>query len=122
MQDMQCECLWTVTPLPSSSLRGGETDEQSRADRRDLSGAPWIASPSARNDEGHSDSPVLMQERVALVKKSAGILVYRDAPDGVRVLLVHPGGPFWRRKDLASWSIPKGEIDPDEDPLAAAVR
>jgi len=59
---------------------------------------------------------------MALVKKSAGILVYRDAPDGVRVLLVHPGGPFWRRKDLASWSIPKGEIDPDEDPLAAAVR
>jgi predicted NUDIX family NTP pyrophosphohydrolase len=56
------------------------------------------------------------------VKRSAGILVYRHALDGLRVLLVHPGGPFWRRKDAGAWSIPKGEIDPGEDSLAAAVR
>lgn len=56
------------------------------------------------------------------MKRSAGILVYRPGPDGLRVLLVHPGGPFWRRKDAGAWSIPKGEIDPGEDPLPAAVR
>lgn len=54
-------------------------------------------------------------------KTSAGILLYRRR-DGVEVLLVHPGGPFWARKDLGAWSLPKGEIDEGEDPLAAAVR
>lgn len=53
---------------------------------------------------------------------SAGILAFRIGPDGVEVLLAHAGGPFWRNKDLGAWSIPKGEIDPDEKPLAAAVR
>ncbi len=55
-------------------------------------------------------------------KRSAGLLMYKRAPDGVRVLLVHPGGPFWAKKDLGAWSIPKGEHDADEDPLAAAIR
>ena len=41
---------------------------------------------------------------------SAGLLLYRSAPSGLQVLLVHPGGPFWQRKDLGAWSIPKGEI------------
>jgi predicted NUDIX family NTP pyrophosphohydrolase len=54
--------------------------------------------------------------------KSAGLLVWRGARDGPEFLLVHPGGPFWRAKDLGAWSIPKGLIDPDEDPLAAARR
>jgi predicted NUDIX family NTP pyrophosphohydrolase len=53
---------------------------------------------------------------------SAGLLLYRTGASGVQVLLVHPGGPFWQRKDLGAWSIPKGEIDADEDPLAAARR
>jgi predicted NUDIX family NTP pyrophosphohydrolase len=53
---------------------------------------------------------------------SAGLLVHRAAPAGVEVLLVHPGGPFWARKDLGAWSIPKGETAPDEDGLAAARR
>jgi predicted NUDIX family NTP pyrophosphohydrolase len=53
---------------------------------------------------------------------SAGLLLYRFAADGVDVLLVHPGGPFWSRKDLGAWSIPKGEVQPDEDLLAAARR
>ncbi len=48
--------------------------------------------------------------------------MYKHTPDGVRVLLVHPGGPFWAKKDLGAWSIPKGEYDADEDPLAAAIR
>jgi predicted NUDIX family NTP pyrophosphohydrolase len=55
-------------------------------------------------------------------KRSAGILMYRRSRDGLEMLLVHPGGPLWARKDLGSWSIPKGEYAGDEDPLAAAVR
>ena len=55
-------------------------------------------------------------------KLSAGILLHRRGPAGHEVLLVHPGGPFWARKDLGAWSIPKGLIDPGEDAAAAAKR
>ena len=55
-------------------------------------------------------------------KKSAGILLYRLINDTTEVLLVHPGGPFWTKKDLGAWSIPKGEFDEDENPLDAAKR
>jgi predicted NUDIX family NTP pyrophosphohydrolase len=55
-------------------------------------------------------------------KTSAGILMYRRSGDSIEVFLVHPGGPFWIRKDLGSWSIPKGEYEPGEDPLDAARR
>jgi predicted NUDIX family NTP pyrophosphohydrolase len=55
-------------------------------------------------------------------KQSAGLLLYRQKGGGIEVLLGHPGGPFWRRKDLASWSIPKGLIAAGEDPLTAAKR
>ena len=55
-------------------------------------------------------------------KQSAGILMYRRGPSGLSVLLVHPGGPFWAKKDLGAWSIPKGEYGPGEDPLGVAVR
>lgn len=48
--------------------------------------------------------------------------MYRRAGDGVQVLLVHPGGPFWAKKDLGAWSIPKGEYGEGEDPRAAAAR
>lgn len=54
--------------------------------------------------------------------RSAGLLLYRGTGDAVEVLIVHPGGPFWARKDDGAWSIPKGEHGPDEDPLAAARR
>ena len=54
--------------------------------------------------------------------RSAGLLLYRDDPDGLRLLLVHPGGPFWRGRDDGAWMIPKGLIEPDEEPLAAALR
>ena len=56
------------------------------------------------------------------MKRSAGVLLYQHGEDGIRVLLVHPGGPFWRNKDAGAWSIPKGEIDEGEDELAAARR
>ncbi|MDP9795814.1 putative NUDIX family NTP pyrophosphohydrolase [Catenuloplanes nepalensis] len=57
-----------------------------------------------------------------MAKKSAGILVFRLLNNVVEVLLVHPGGPLWARKDDGSWSIPKGEYTDDDDPLNAAVR
>jgi predicted NUDIX family NTP pyrophosphohydrolase len=55
-------------------------------------------------------------------KRSAGILMYRRTADAIEVLLAHPGGPFWARKDLGAWSIPKGEYSESEDPLVVAVR
>ena len=55
-------------------------------------------------------------------KRSAGILLFRRGGEGVEVLLVHPGGPFWKRRDEGAWSIPKGEIEPGEEPVAAALR
>jgi predicted NUDIX family NTP pyrophosphohydrolase len=56
-------------------------------------------------------------------KRSAGLVVWRRNAATIEVLLVHPGGPFWARKDEAAWSIPKGEIDqPSEVPLDVAVR
>ena len=57
-----------------------------------------------------------------MAKLSAGILLYRWRDGAVEVLLVHPGGPFWLKKDLGVWSIPKGEYDSGEEPLAAARR
>jgi predicted NUDIX family NTP pyrophosphohydrolase len=57
------------------------------------------------------------------MKKSAGLLMYRRGSAGaVEVLLAHPGGPFWRGKDEGAWTIPKGEYEPPEEPLAAARR
>lgn len=55
-------------------------------------------------------------------KRSAGILMYRRAGGGLHVLLVHPGGPFWAKKDAGAWSIPKGEYSDSEDALACAKR
>jgi predicted NUDIX family NTP pyrophosphohydrolase len=55
-------------------------------------------------------------------KLSAGLLMYRRRPDGLEVFLVHPGGPFWAKKDAGAWSIPKGEYAEGEAPLDAAKR
>jgi predicted NUDIX family NTP pyrophosphohydrolase len=57
-----------------------------------------------------------------MARHSAGLLMYRRLRGVLEVLLVHPGGPFWAGKDLGSWSIPKGEFTPAEDPLTAARR
>ena len=57
-----------------------------------------------------------------MARRSAGILLHRPGPGGREVLLVHPGGPFWARRDAGAWSIPKGEHDADEDPQACALR
>lgn len=56
------------------------------------------------------------------MKKSAGLLLYRKKADLLQVFLVHPGGPFWKKKDLGAWSVPKGEFTEEEDSLSAAIR
>ncbi len=55
-------------------------------------------------------------------KRSAGLLLYRRRAGAIEVFLVHPGGPFWAKKDLGAWSIPKGEYADSEDPMSAARR
>src|SRR5256885_14220019 len=57
-----------------------------------------------------------------MAKTSAGLLMFRLRNGEPEVLLVHPGGPFWVRKDAGAWSIPKGEFPAEEEPLAAAQR
>jgi predicted NUDIX family NTP pyrophosphohydrolase len=61
-------------------------------------------------------------ERLSKAKSSAGILAYRRGRRGLEVLLVHPGGPFWRNKDDGAWSIPKGELEAEEDAEQTARR
>jgi predicted NUDIX family NTP pyrophosphohydrolase len=57
-----------------------------------------------------------------MAKLSAGVLMYRYRSGELEVFLVHPGGPFWAKKDLGAWSIPKGEYDEGEEPIEAAAR
>jgi predicted NUDIX family NTP pyrophosphohydrolase len=57
-----------------------------------------------------------------MAKLSAGLLMFRKCDSEMQVFLVHPGGPFWKKKDLGAWSIPKGEYEKGEDPLDAAKR
>ena len=56
------------------------------------------------------------------MRKSAGLLVFRRRDSGIEFFLVHPGGPFWKNKDIGAWSIPKGEFTDEEEPLTAARR
>src|SRR3954454_14416103 len=64
-------------------------------------------------------SPATSRTRAA---RSAGILLHRGRGERLEVLLVHPGGPFWAKKDVGAWSLPKGEHDDGEDGLACALR
>jgi predicted NUDIX family NTP pyrophosphohydrolase len=57
-----------------------------------------------------------------VAKTSAGILLHRGEGDSLEILLVHPGGPFWAKKDEGAWSIPKGELDDGEESRACALR
>ncbi len=56
------------------------------------------------------------------MKKSAGLLLYRCMENTIEFFLVHPGGPFWKNKDIGAWTIPKGELEDEEDALEAAKR
>ena len=64
----------------------------------------------------------MFEEAGAVRRRSAGVLLYRRRPTGIEVFLVHPGGPFWARKDAGAWSIPKGEPNLGEAPARAALR
>jgi predicted NUDIX family NTP pyrophosphohydrolase len=66
--------------------------------------------------------PLNPELRVIMSKSSAGILLYRFHKNMLEVLLVHPGGPFWKNKDAGAWTIPKGEADEGESLFAAALR
>ena len=70
----------------------------------------------------HDGGPAITRGVSAMSKKSAGLLLFREASGRLEVLLVHPGGPFWAKKDDGAWSIPKGEFEDSEDPLGAAKR
>lgn len=70
-------------------------------------------------DRTHAPSP---SYNGMVPKRSAGLLMYRRKDDGLEVFLVHPGGPFWKKKDAGAWTIPKGEFTDGEDPLDAARR
>ncbi len=63
-----------------------------------------------------------LESRFLMPKRSAGILMYRRRGHEIEVFLVHPGGPFWAKKDLGAWSLPKGEYEAEEDPLTVARR
>jgi predicted NUDIX family NTP pyrophosphohydrolase len=75
-----------------------------------------IQESAAENTPGQANAGASM------AKQSAGILLYRRTQSGPEVLLVHPGGPFWAKRDEGAWSIPKGLCEPGEDPLLAARR
>jgi predicted NUDIX family NTP pyrophosphohydrolase len=66
--------------------------------------------------------PNVKLEGEVMAKESSGLLLYRKGQTGREYLLVHPGGPFWKNKDLGAWTIPKGELEPGEDPLTTARR
>jgi predicted NUDIX family NTP pyrophosphohydrolase len=62
------------------------------------------------------------QARLTVPRRSAALLLYRRRGDGLEVLLAHPGGPLWLKRDAGAWSVPKGEIESGEDPVAVARR
>jgi len=73
---------------------------------------------NAQSAAGGRPSPLPSVDRM----KSAGLIPYRSTPNGPEILIAHPGGPFWARRQVGAWSIIKGEIPPGEEPLATAVR
>jgi predicted NUDIX family NTP pyrophosphohydrolase len=85
-----------------------------------LIGASCFA--TAENNQINSLLSFLVPRAARMPNISAGILMYHHTDAGITVLLVHPGGPFWRNRDLGAWSIPKGLIDDGENPEIAARR
>lgn len=77
-----------------------------------------------RYNSGHGGRPKYGAgaSGAGLLRSSAGILLFRIAAGAPEVLLVHPGGPFWAKRDLGAWSIPKGEFEEGEDPRDCALR
>lgn len=78
--------------------------------------------PTGTADPGGTPGRRVAAARPAGRRRSAGILLWRRAGDGLEVLVAHPGGPLWARRTTGAWSVPKGEYGPQDDPFAAAVR
>src|SRR3954469_24322218 len=118
----------TLTTGAASSVEHGYTTKSGAAGACQPSSLPWRRSSSApvvtRSAASaalsSSCKPIARHDR-PMAKRSAGILLYRRTR-GLEVLLVHPGGPYWAKKDLGAWSIPKGEHDEGEDARACAIR
>src|SRR5262245_5082068 len=100
----------------SRCARASSPERAGRARSSAWAEASW--SPRAHGSRCCDRPP----DRAAMTAVSAGLLLFRTAASDLEVLLVHPGGPFWQRRDLGAWSIPKGEIGAEEDALAAARR
>jgi|HubBroStandDraft_5_1064220.scaffolds.fasta_scaffold06213_5 predicted NUDIX family NTP pyrophosphohydrolase len=83
--------------------------------------AAWAAT-SVKVATGTAGGDAILEATMPAVRQSAGILLFRHRYARLEVFLAHPGGPFWSRKDAASWTIPKGEFEKGEEPLAAAIR
>jgi predicted NUDIX family NTP pyrophosphohydrolase len=91
-----------------------------RAERIIRAGA--VAAPASAPFTGAVETPPPADDMTKRANTSAGLLLYRRAADRLELFLAHPGGPFWRDRDEGAWTIPKGVIDADEEPLAAARR
>src|ERR1700716_1878405 len=116
------------TDLPAGApvRTTGPRDDAPAGGRGPVGGGPQLDRESAWTRAGptgrHRSRGRGPQSPELMARRSAGILLYRQSGDEPEVLLVHPGGPFWARKDDGAWSIPKGEYADDEDPRAAALR
>src|SRR5690606_4235948 len=100
---------------------GGQRLRQRKRVHRDVQGRHGTAAqPAARPRKLSAKRPAAPTLAAVSTIRSAGLLMFRRGPAGIEVLLAHPGGPFWVRRDEASWTLPKGEIGPNEEPLAAA--
>lgn len=105
-------------------------------DQSGFTGGLWyaaVALVSGRDSEARDPPPIsdlrlltsdlcFPGKESELPQRSAGLLMFRRHRGAVEVFLVHPGGPFWAKKDTGAWSIPKGELEPTEDPLTTARR
>ena len=107
---------WGIDPPPDARRLGplGDRFRPYRERRRPLLLGGRRARPLGRPTRACAD--------VATGRRSAGLLLYRRTAAAAEVLIGHMGGPFWARKDEGAWSIPKGEYEDDEEPLAVALR
>jgi predicted NUDIX family NTP pyrophosphohydrolase len=109
-----------------AALRGIDTKLRTRTatgvhSRCPLPSARMAASANSNRPRRFARRHTIAAGERVVPKQSAGLLVYRQR-DSLEVFLVHPGGPFWAKKDLGAWSIPKGEYLDGEEPLKAAQR
>jgi predicted NUDIX family NTP pyrophosphohydrolase len=90
--------------------------------KRDLFGYRYEVAAGASTGNVRTAWGYIHTPPIDMPKRSAGLLMFRRRGSNLEVFLVHPGGPFWKKKDAGAWSIPKGEYEEGEDPLEAAKR